>query len=59
MGIKGNFNYFLFRTAKHLCFSYKDFSNLEGDCQQSLREIYRRLEAPYEDKKIKINGDVK
>ena len=57
-GIKGNLNYFLFRTAKHLCRKYKDFSDFEGDCQQSLKEIYRRLEASYEDKKIKENGDI-
>ena len=58
MGIKGNLNYLLFVTAKHLCRNYADFSDFEGDCQQSLREIYRRFEEDYEDKKIEENGDV-
>jgi len=56
---KGNLNYFLHKLAKETCWSYEDYKNLEGKCQQALREIYRRLVAPYEDKKIKENGDVK
>ena len=58
MGITGNLNYVLFRLAKKLCYKYKDYAAFEGDCQQSLKEIYRRLEASYEDEKIKENGDV-
>lgn len=58
LGITGNLNYILFRMAKKLCHRYKDFAAFEGDCQQSLKEIYRRLEASYEDKKIIENGDV-
>jgi len=58
LGITGNLNYVLFRLAKKLCRRYKDYAAFEGDCQQSLKEIYRRLEIPYEDKKIKENGDV-
>jgi hypothetical protein len=58
MGITGNLNYVLFRLAKKLCHRYKDYAAFEGDCQQSLKEIYRRLEAKYEDEKIKSNGDV-
>jgi len=58
MGITGNLNYFLFRLAKKICHRYKDYAAFEGDCQQSLKEIYRRLAAPYEDKKIKENGDI-
>lgn len=59
MGITGNLNYVIFRLAKKICKRYGDYAALEGDLQQSLKEIYRRLEAPYEDEKIKINGDVK
>lgn len=58
MGITGNLNYVLFRLAKRLCKRYKDYANFEGDAQQSLKEIYRRLESKYEDKKIKENGDI-
>ena len=58
LGITGNLNYFIYRTAKHLYKRYADYSNFEGDCQQSLKEIYRRLEGSYEDDAIKRNGDV-
>lgn len=58
IGIKGNLNYFLFRTFKHLWRNYADYSNWEGDCQGSLRELYRKLVAPYEDSKIEENGDI-
>ena len=58
MGIKGNLNYFLFRTFKHLVASYANYSDWEGDCQGSLREIYRRFVGSYEDKKINTYGDV-
>lgn len=54
----GNLNYFLHKLAKDTCWSYEDYKNLEGECQQALREIFRRQVAPYEDKKIKENGDV-
>ena len=57
-GITGNLNYVLFRLAKKLCHRYKDYAAFEGDCQQSLKEIYRRQIAPYEDKKIEENGDI-
>ena len=58
IGITGNLNYILFRLAKRLCKRYKDYAAFEGDCQQSLKEIYRRLEITYENKKIKENGDI-
>jgi len=41
-----------------MCKRYGDYAAFEGDCQQSLKEIYRRLEVPYEDTKIVENGDV-
>lgn len=55
---KGRLNYFLFKLAKTSCSNYDDYRNFEGEIQQSLREIYRRQIAPYEDEKIKQNGDV-
>ncbi len=58
-GITGNLNYFIFRTIKHLCKRYENYAHFEGDLHQALRESYRRYEAPYEDKKIEENGDVK
>lgn len=58
LGITGNLNYVLFRLAKKICCRYKDYAAFEGDCQQSLKEIYRRLEAQYEDDAIERNGDV-
>lgn len=58
IGITGNLNYVLFRLAKKICHRYSDYAAFEGDCHQSLREIYRRFEEEYEDKKIEENGDV-
>jgi hypothetical protein len=57
-GITGNLNYFIFRTIKHLCYKYADFAHFEGDLQKALTESDRRFLAPYENEKIKINGDV-
>lgn len=57
-GIIKNMNYFIYRTAKYLCKNYVNFATYEGDIQQSLKEIYRRLESKYEDEKIKENGDI-
>jgi len=57
-GITGNLNYFIFRTIKHHCKRYADYAHFEADLQKALRESYRKLEAPNEDKKIKENGDV-
>ena len=47
-GVTGNLNYVLFRLAKKICHRYKDYAAFEGDCQQALKEIYRRQTAPYE-----------
>ena len=55
---KGSINYFLFKLAKDSCFNYDDYRKFEGEIQQCLREIYRRQTAPYEDRKIKENGDI-
>ena len=59
LSIKGNLNYFLHKLAKETCHDYEDFRNFEGECQQALREIFRRLVVPYENEKIEKNGDVK
>lgn len=58
LGIMGNLNYVLFRLAKKVCFRYRDYVVFEGDCQQALKEIYRKLEAKYEDIKEKENGGI-
>jgi len=58
MGITGNLNYILYRLAKKTCRRYRDYAAFEGDIQCSSKEIYRRLAAKYEDKKIEENGDV-
>jgi len=38
---------------------YKDFNELMGVLESAKLEFYRRRVAPYEDKKIKKNGDIK
>jgi len=38
---------------------YADFNELIGVLESAKLEFYRRRIAPYEDKKIKTNGDVK
>ena len=55
---KGSINYLLFKLAKETCDNYGDFRSLFGELEAAKLEIYRRLVAPYEDKKIKENGDV-
>ncbi|MFX1588571.1 MAG: DUF6899 family protein [Promethearchaeota archaeon] len=55
---KGALNYLLFKFAKIHCHDYNDFKNLMGELEMCKQEIYRRLAAPYEDIKIKENGDV-
>ena len=38
--------------------SYKTFNSIVGVLECAKQEFYRRMIAPYEDKKIKENGDV-
>lgn len=45
---------FLNRTVM----TYQDFNDALGALEGSKLELYRRYVAPYEDSKIKINGDV-
>ncbi len=54
----GYLNYFLFKLAKDTCKTYEDYRNFEGEIQQSLKEIFRRLCAPYEDDAIRRYGDI-
>lgn len=54
----GWLNYIIFRLAKKKCFNYNSYKNFIGELEMCKYEIYRRLVAPYEDKKIKSNGDV-
>ena len=54
----GNLNYFLFKLAKETCTNYESYRNFIGELEAAKLEIYRRQIAPYEDKKIKENGDV-
>jgi len=56
--IAGNLNYFLFKLAKVSCNSYWQYRDFIGELEATKLEIYRRQVAPYEDKKIKENGDV-
>jgi len=46
-------NYFA-RTSK----KYQDINNIIGALECAKQEFYRRIVSPYEDKKIKENGDV-
>ena len=57
-GFIGSLNYTLFRMAKQLCFRYRDYAEFFGELESAKAEIYRRLVAPYENEKIKENGDV-
>lgn len=54
----GKLNYFLFKLAKLECNNYSDYRDFIGELECAKAEIERRLLAPYEDKKIKENGDV-
>lgn len=54
----GNLNYFLFALAKKQCKKYNDYKEFIGELECAKAEIIRRQLSPYEDKKIKENGDV-
>lgn len=55
----GDLNYILFAFCKRWVEpSYNNYKNYIGELRQCAVEIERRLLAPYEDKKIKENGDV-
>lgn len=54
----GYVNYFLFKLAKKTCKNYSEYRDFLGELEAAKLEIYRRQIIPYEDKKIKENGDV-
>jgi len=55
----GDLNYVLFKYCKTLVKpGYNNFKNFIGELHQCATEIERRLLGPYEDEKIKENGDV-
>ena len=54
----GALNYILFAYAKKIKPSYNHYKELIGELHCTITEIERRLLAPYEDKKIKENGDI-
>ncbi len=55
----GDLNYILFKFCKYSVEpSYNNYKNFCGELRQCATEIERRILAPYEDQKIKENGDV-
>lgn len=58
----GKLTYALFRLCHNYLGSapsFADFATVLGSLEAAKLEIYRRKVAPYEDKKIKENGDVR
>ena len=57
--VNGDLNYILFAFCKrHIKPSYNNYKNFCGELRQCATEIERRILGPYEDLKIKENGDV-
>ena len=55
----GDLNYILFAYARYgIKHSYNSLKNYIGELNETTAEIRRRILAPYEDTKIKENGDV-
>jgi broad-specificity NMP kinase len=58
----GELNYLLTMTVSDYLFakkhSYQTFNDVIGVLECMKQELYRRLIGPYEDTKIKENGDV-
>jgi len=55
----GDLNYILYKYCKNYVKpSYNEYKNFIGELRQCVVEIERRILAPYEDEKIKSNGDV-
>ncbi len=60
-GVKanGDLNYILFKLCKETVQpSYNNYKNFIAELTETTAEIRRRLLSPYEDEKIKENGDV-
>ena len=62
IGANGTLNYFLVKLMlvrrKQVGESYAFYKNYLGELEMAKLEIYRRYVAPYEEKKMKENGDV-
>lgn len=59
VGANGDLNYILYAYCKrYVKPSYNNYKNFCGELRQCATEIERRLLGPYEDTKIKENGDV-
>jgi len=60
--VHGRLNYFIFKLVKENIRingeSYGIYKEMIGELEMCKLEIYRRMCALYEDKKIKENGDV-
>ena len=55
----GDLNYILFAFCKrYVSPSYNNYKNFCGEIYQCATEIERKLLGPYEDEKIRNNGDV-
>ena len=55
----GRLNYVLFKLCKDTVVpGYNNYKNFIGELNECIAEIRRRLLAPYEDEKCRINGDV-
>lgn len=55
----GDLNYILYAYCKrYVKPSYNSYKNFIGELNQCATEIERRILAPYEDEKIRENGDV-
>lgn len=55
----GDLNYMLFKYCRdHVPRSYNHLKNYIGELRQCATEIERRILGPYEDEKIRENGDV-
>ena len=53
-----SYKFTLERGDESFDFRYEDYASVIGALECAKQELYRRLVAPYEDKKIKENGDV-
>lgn len=57
--VNGDLNYILFKFAKyHIPKSYNSIKNFNGELNECIAEVRRRLLGPYETRKEVENGDV-
>lgn len=57
----GELNYAITKMVQHFlprCYRYSDIAMVTGVLENVKQEFYRRAAVPYEDHKIKENGDV-